>query len=124
MGQGVASLAIYTQPYLWPVVAAEAFLMNKPHVTGTVQSLVQTAGVAVDFAIGGREAGQRSLASLDKEMKDGKFGALVKGANLVGQELSDRGVKDVLKETWRYWSNVSPGKALADAKATWSFLAN
>jgi len=121
VGQGAASVVLYSQPELLPVFVAESFLMNGPHLTGMVAAAVQVGGVAVDY-LAGSEAGDRALGTLDAEMKSGKYGAVIKGANYFGQSLADEGLGAMLTETARYWSGVSPRQAWSDVKDIWGWL--
>ena len=122
VGQGAVSTIMYTQPALLPVLAAEAFLMDKPHITGPVQAAVQTLGVAADYLSGGSDRGDQSLSRLDQEMKDGTYGGVIKGANHIGQAIADKGAGEVVSEAADYWSQTSPGQVLSDVQSLGGWL--
>ena len=122
VAQAGASTILYTQPVLLPVLFAEAFVAKGPHATGTIAAAVQAGAIPLDYVTGGVAVGDRALFDLDKEMKGGKYGAVVKGANLLGQIGADEGWGSVMGTTFAYWSKVSPKTALRDAKQVWDWL--
>ncbi len=105
-----------------PILATEALYWHKPHVTGTLQAAVQVAGVIADGVTGGIDAFDRSVGTLDAEMKNGTYGAVIKGANYFGQALSDKGVGHMVDDAVAYWSKVSPSQTWRDTKDIWTWL--
>ena len=97
-------------------------IMDRPHITGTLQAAVQIAGIATDYISAGWERGDEALTLFDEEIKNGKYGGIVKGANYLGQILADDEFSDVLKRTATYWSSVSPSEVWKDTRDVWKFL--
>ncbi|MCK5689840.1 hypothetical protein KAI87_11250 [Myxococcota bacterium] len=122
VAQSGASAMLYTQPLLVPVLAAESFIMDAPHMTGPIQSLVQTGGVAVDYVLGSEGEGYEALYELDADMKSGLYGGVIKGANYFGEALKDDGASAVIEHAIDYWSDVSPSEAWKDTKDVWNWL--